>query len=106
MLLLGVKGGDVGSVYALKALREAGALKDASIIVILTGDEENTGRPNERRIASMIAAAQRSDVALRCEGRRRGQRLRTEGSARSGRAQRCEYHCDSHRRRGKHRTTE
>jgi len=73
-----MKGGDVVIVYALKALRETGALKDASIIVILTGDEENTGRPNESRIASMIAAAQRSDVALSFDGGERNAALPAE----------------------------
>lgn len=63
-----MKAGDVVIVYALKALRETGLLKDASVIVILTGDEENTGQPNETRIAGMIAAAKRSDVALSFDG--------------------------------------
>jgi glutamate carboxypeptidase len=63
-----MKSGDVVILYALKALSETGALKDASVIVILTGDEENTGRPNETRIAGMLAAAKRSDAALSFDG--------------------------------------
>ncbi|KAK0039158.1 M20/M25/M40 family metallo-hydrolase [Biomphalaria pfeifferi] len=36
-----MKGGNVVLLYALKALNGADALKDANIIVFLTGDEEN-----------------------------------------------------------------
>jgi len=63
-----MKAGDVVIIYALKALHESGALKDANVIVVLTGDEENTGAPNETRIAGLIDAAKRSDVALSFDG--------------------------------------
>ncbi|MDA0380527.1 MAG: M20/M25/M40 family metallo-hydrolase, partial [Bacteroidetes bacterium] len=39
-----MKGGDVMILYALKALREVGALDNADIQVVFTGDEESTGK--------------------------------------------------------------
>src|SRR6185295_10099504 len=62
-----MKAGDVVLYFALKALRETGALNDASIIVLLTGDEEDSGDPVELSRGDMIAAAQRSDLALSFE---------------------------------------
>lgn len=63
-----MKGGNVLLVYALKALYAAGALKDAQITVILTGDEESSCDPVEICRGDMIAAARRSDLALSFEG--------------------------------------
>ena len=63
-----MKAGDVVILYALKALRETGALKDASVIVLLTGDEENSGLPKAVRLDGMLAAAKRSDLALSFDG--------------------------------------
>ncbi|MEZ5894908.1 MAG: M20/M25/M40 family metallo-hydrolase [Parvularculaceae bacterium] len=63
-----MKGGDVVLLYALKALAEAGALDDAQIDVVLTGDEELTGKPVSVSRASLTAAAKRADVALNFEG--------------------------------------
>ncbi len=65
-----MKGGDVVILYALKALADVGALKDTSVIVMLTGDEEAAGRPVEISRGDMIAAAKRSDLALSFEGAR------------------------------------
>ena len=59
-----MKGGDVIVLYALKALQEAGVLKDRQIIVAFTGDEESTGDPLEITRTPLIEAAQRSDIAL------------------------------------------
>jgi glutamate carboxypeptidase len=59
-----MKGGDVIVLYALKALKENGLLKDAQIIVAFTGDEESTGDPLEESRKDLIAAAKRSDIAL------------------------------------------
>lgn len=44
-----MKGGLAVMVYALKALKEAGAMEDFSICMILGGDEEN-GSPTSRKI--------------------------------------------------------
>jgi glutamate carboxypeptidase len=62
-----MKGGDVTIVYALKALRAAGLLKDTRITVMLTGDEESAGLPFSISRGDMIAAAKRSDLALSFE---------------------------------------
>jgi glutamate carboxypeptidase len=63
-----MKGGDVVMIEALRALQSVGALKDARIEVLLTGDEERTGSPKELARADMVAAAKRADVALSFEG--------------------------------------
>ena len=62
-----MKAGNVVLFYALKAMHASGALKDASVIVMLTGDEENSGKPIEISRGDMIAAARRSDLALSFE---------------------------------------
>ncbi len=62
-----MKAGDVVLYYALKALQATGALKDANVIVMLTGDEENGGNPKEISRGDMLAAAKRSDFALSFE---------------------------------------
>ena len=59
-----MKAGVVVMNYALKALHAVDLLKDASIIAMLTGDEENAGNPKETSRADLIAAAKRSDLAL------------------------------------------
>jgi glutamate carboxypeptidase len=59
-----MKGGDVMILYALKALREVGALDNADIQVVFTGDEESTGKPLSVSRKSLIEAAKRADVAL------------------------------------------
>lgn len=62
-----MKAGDVVLYFALKALHDTGALKDASVIVLLTGDEEDSGDPVGVSRGDMIAAAKRSDLALSFE---------------------------------------
>ena len=59
-----MKAGVVVMYYALKALHETGLLKNASVIALLTGDEENAGNPKETSRADLIRAAERSDLAL------------------------------------------
>ena len=66
-----MKGGDVIMLAALKAMRAAGTLKDAHIIVLLTGDEEKPGAPLSVARADLIEAGRRSDVALDFEGLQR-----------------------------------
>jgi len=63
-----MKAGDVVLLYAVKALHDAGLLKDTQIIVMLTGDEEASGHPHEVSRGDMFAAAKRSDLALSFEG--------------------------------------
>ena len=59
-----MKGGDVVVLYALKALHELNLLKDASITVAFTGDEERTGKPLSISRKDLIDAAKASDIAL------------------------------------------
>jgi glutamate carboxypeptidase len=61
------KGGNTVILYALKALQESDALKGASITVILTGDEENLGKPAEQSRRLLQNIAQNVDVALEFE---------------------------------------
>ncbi|MDR9419406.1 M20/M25/M40 family metallo-hydrolase [Gracilimonas sp.] len=59
-----MKAGNVMILYALKALKEAGAIPDAQIIVAFTGDEEKAGSPTSLSRKDLVEAAKRSDVAL------------------------------------------
>jgi len=59
-----MKAGNVMILYAIKALKEAGAIPDAQIIVALTGDEEDAGTPRSESREHLIEAAKRSDVGL------------------------------------------
>lgn len=58
------KGGDVVILYALKALQAANVLHDATITVVLTGDEEDSGKPTSISRKPLIDAAKKSDIAL------------------------------------------
>ena len=59
-----MKGGNMILLFALKALKEAGVLEKAQIIVALHGDEESTGKPLSISRKDILDAAKRSDVAL------------------------------------------
>jgi len=59
-----MKSGNAVIVYALKALREIGALDGISIVVAYTGDEEKAGQPLSISRRHLIEAAQWADVAL------------------------------------------
>lgn len=62
-----MKGGDVVMLHALRALHRAGALADTQIIVVMTGDEEAVGKPQELARRDLLDVARRSDVALAFE---------------------------------------
>lgn len=62
------KGGVVTMLLALQAMQAAGALKNANIEVVLTGDEEDSGDPVAIARADLVAAGKRADVALDFEG--------------------------------------
>jgi glutamate carboxypeptidase len=62
------KGGIVVILSALQAMQAAGTLKDANIVVALTGDEEEAGSPRTLSRADLIAEGRRADVALDFEG--------------------------------------
>ena len=59
-----MKGGDVIMVKALEALKEVGLLQEMNIIVVMTGDEELSGRPLELARKDLIDAAKAADYAL------------------------------------------
>ncbi|NOT09318.1 MAG: M20/M25/M40 family metallo-hydrolase [Gemmatimonadales bacterium] len=63
-----MKGGDVVMLYALKALHASGVIEQMDITVLITGDEEATGRPLDVARRDLIDAAKRSDYALSFEG--------------------------------------
>lgn len=63
-----MKGGNVILLQALRALHAAGVLKDTRLIVMLTGDEEDSVDPIEVSRGDMINAAKQSDLALSFEG--------------------------------------
>jgi glutamate carboxypeptidase len=63
-----IKGGDMVMLTALDAMEAAGVLKDASITVILTGDEERVGEPVSISRRDLVTLAKQSDVALDFEG--------------------------------------
>jgi glutamate carboxypeptidase len=63
-----MKGGDVVIVDALKALQQAGLLDDMTVTVAMIGDEERPGGEISIVRGDLIAAAERSDVALGFEG--------------------------------------
>ena len=62
------KGGVVVMLAALRAMQAAGALRDANIEAVLTGDEEEAGAPLSIARADLVAAGRRADVALDFEG--------------------------------------
>ncbi|MEN8373995.1 MAG: M20/M25/M40 family metallo-hydrolase [Gemmatimonadota bacterium] len=59
-----MKGGNIAILYALKALAAVGALEGTTIRVVMTGDEEDPGRPLADARAALIDAARESDLAL------------------------------------------
>lgn len=63
-----MKSGNAIVIEALRALHAAGRLTDRQVIVVLTGDEEDTGKPYETSRAALVDAAKQSDVALAFEG--------------------------------------
>ena len=61
------KGGIVVIVAALRAMHAAGTLRNADIMVVLTGDEERPGAPLEVARRDLIEAGRWADVALEFE---------------------------------------
>ena len=62
------KGGMAVMIAALRAMQAAGTLKGADIMVVLTGDEEDSDNPIEVARRDLIAAGKWADVALDYEG--------------------------------------
>lgn len=62
--IIDMKGGDVIIIAALKALKAAGSLSDMSIVVVMTGDEEDSGEPQAAARAALVDAAKGAQYAL------------------------------------------
>ncbi|MEH3037659.1 MAG: M20/M25/M40 family metallo-hydrolase [Sphingomonas adhaesiva] len=62
------KGGLVVIVAALRAMQAAGTLGKTDIMVVLTGDEERSGKPLSLARRDLIDAGKWADVALEYEG--------------------------------------
>lgn len=58
------KGGLVVVLFALKALHNAHALENTNITVVMTGDEEDSGKPTSISRKPLIDVAKESDIAL------------------------------------------
>lgn len=76
-----MKGGDVMIIAALRALNDQGLLKNTSITVYMTGDEENAGEPRSVSRGDFIERSKQHDVALAFEG---ATGLNTVATARRG----------------------
>jgi glutamate carboxypeptidase len=59
-----MKGGNVVMLLALKALKDAGMLDQLQVTAVITGDEEDSGRPIDRARGDLTAAADWADIAL------------------------------------------
>ncbi|WP_299106854.1 M20/M25/M40 family metallo-hydrolase [uncultured Winogradskyella sp.] len=59
-----MKGGDVIIILTMQALKKAGVLDDMNIEIIMTGDEEKSGKPLELSKKDLIDASKRADIAL------------------------------------------
>ncbi len=62
-----MKGGLVVMLSALKAMKAAGVLENTEITIVLSGDEEDAGRPRSVSRKDLIDAGKRSDIALEFE---------------------------------------
>ncbi len=62
--IIDMKGGDVVMISALEALNAAGALKGMNLIVVMTGDEEDSGDPLSVAREALVAAAKGADIAI------------------------------------------
>ena len=59
-----MKGGNVVMIYALAALLDTGVLDRLRISVVLTGDEEKSGRPLSSARRALVEAAEGADAAI------------------------------------------
>jgi glutamate carboxypeptidase len=62
--IIDMKGGDVVMIAALKALKASGALDSMNVIVVMTGDEEDSGDPLSVARQALIDAAKGAHVAI------------------------------------------
>ena len=59
-----MKGGIVIMLHALEALEAVGALKNMNVTVVLNGDEESAGEPQDLARAALVEAAKGAAVAI------------------------------------------
>jgi glutamate carboxypeptidase len=62
--IIDMKGGDVIIVAALKALKSAGVLDRMHVVVVMTGDEEDSGDPQALARQALVDAAKGAEYAL------------------------------------------
>jgi glutamate carboxypeptidase len=62
--IIDMKGGDVVIVSALKALKSAGVLDRMNVVVVMTGDEEDSGDPQTLARQALVDAAKGAQYAL------------------------------------------
>jgi glutamate carboxypeptidase len=62
--VIDMKGGDVIIIQALKALKSVNALAGMNIVVVMTGDEEDGGRPLSLSRAALVDAARGAQYAI------------------------------------------
>ena len=62
--IIDMKGGDVVMIGALRALESIGVLKSMNVIVVMTGDEEDSGDPLTAAREALISAAKGADLAI------------------------------------------
>jgi len=62
--IIDMKGGDVVMIAALKSLKASGALDGMQVVVVMTGDEEDSGDPLSLARKALIDAARGADVAI------------------------------------------
>lgn len=62
--VIDMKGGDVIALYALRALKDAGALAKMNVVVVYDGDEEDAGTPLSLARRTLVDAAHGATAAL------------------------------------------
>jgi glutamate carboxypeptidase len=62
--IIDMKGGDVVMIAALKALHAAGTLARMNVVVVMTGDEEDSGDPLSAAREALVSAAKGAAVAI------------------------------------------
>lgn len=90
-----MKGGLVVMLDALRAMKAAGVLKDTEIRIVLSGDEEDAGRPIAISRKDMIDAAKQSDVALEYENAFRDGGVDGHDAVRIGRRSSITWHLET-----------
>jgi len=62
--IIDMKGGDVIILSALRALKSAGVLERMNLVVVMTGDEEDSGDPQALARQALVEAAAGAEYAL------------------------------------------